>query len=107
MVLAGDKDNFNGWFLFTLCLTIAETSVEDKNAGISREEISESHASINEPLGANKKPSGISETGKKCLRRFLQDILTVNIALGIITELLIKCRKWGRERLQEYRRKRK
>ncbi|VVB05840.1 unnamed protein product [Arabis nemorensis] len=35
---------------------------EDKNSGISGEEIKESNASINEPLGSNKKPSGISET---------------------------------------------
>lgn len=68
-------------FLSTLCLTIAETNVEDRK-GISREEICGSDASINEPLSANKKPSGISEIGKKCLRRFLQNILTINITLG-------------------------
>ncbi|CAH2063997.1 unnamed protein product [Thlaspi arvense] len=43
---------------------------EDTNAGVRREEISESNASINEPLAANKKPSCISETengvGKDC-----------------------------------------
>ncbi|CAE6076401.1 unnamed protein product [Arabidopsis arenosa] len=48
----------------------AETNLEDKNAGISKVEIRESNASINEPLGANKKPSGITEAengvGKDC-----------------------------------------
>lgn len=53
-----------------LCLTIADTNFEDKNAGISGEEIFESNASINEALGAIKKPSGITETGKKCQKIF-------------------------------------
>ncbi|XP_010504495.1 PREDICTED: tRNA (guanine(37)-N1)-methyltransferase 1 [Camelina sativa] len=48
----------------------AETNLEDKNAGISGEEIHESNATINEALGAIKKPSGITETengvGKDC-----------------------------------------
>lgn len=42
------------------CLIIGETNS-------SGEEIRESNASINEPLSANKKPSGTTETGKKCL----------------------------------------
>ncbi|CAL9246193.1 unnamed protein product [Arabidopsis halleri] len=48
----------------------AVVSRGDKNIGISGEEIRESNASLNEPLGANKKPSGITEAengvGKDC-----------------------------------------
>lgn len=72
-----------------LCLAIAETNSEGKNAGISGEEIRKSNASIHEALGAIKKPSGITETGKKYLRRFFLDILLVIIALGIITSILL------------------
>uniref|UniRef100_A0A1J3JBS7 tRNA (guanine(37)-N1)-methyltransferase n=1 Tax=Noccaea caerulescens TaxID=107243 RepID=A0A1J3JBS7_NOCCA len=40
----------------------AENNVEDKNAGVKRDEIRESNSSKNEPLGANRNLSGISGT---------------------------------------------